>query len=65
MKALMGELRIVVHDLYQPLSALQCRLYLGRMDTDLESMGAAIEESLAECERIVDQVRLLQNKLKS
>ena len=52
-----------LHDLCQPLTALQCRLYLGSTEEEPSAMVGALEESLKECERVMDQVRQLQEKM--
>jgi hypothetical protein len=59
------ELRVALHDLCQPLSALQCRLYLGTLDDEPSNMREAIMESVSECERMVEMVRALQNRIRS
>ncbi len=59
------ELRLALHDLCQPLSALQCRLYLGTLDDHPANMREAIVESVSECERMVEMVRALQNRIRS
>lgn len=58
---LRAELRKGLHDLGQPLTALQCRLYLGQMDGhSAEALLAAVSESMTECERVIACVRDLQ-----
>ncbi len=46
------ELSVMLHDLCQPLTALQCRLELAEMEGDEEGMRRAIADSLTECERL-------------
>ena len=46
------ELSVMLHDLCQPLTALQCRLELAEMEGDEEGMRRAIADSLVECERL-------------
>lgn len=54
-----------LHDLCQPLTALQCRLFLGTLapEHDVDELRLAIRESMVQCERLVTQVRRLQMKL--
>ena len=61
-------MRVALHDLCQPLTALECRLHLGTMDHNgraptAEEMLDTIHESLAECERMMRRVRAMQEKL--
>ena len=46
------ELSVMLHDLCQPLTALQCRLELAEMEGEEESMRRAIADSLTEYERL-------------
>jgi signal transduction histidine kinase len=41
-----------LHDLCQPLTALQCSLDLGQMQDDTQSMRASMEGALQECARL-------------
>ena len=61
--ALAKEISIGLHDLCQPLTALQCRLELGKMDATAEGMEAAIADALAECARLNDMVRAMQDRV--
>jgi hypothetical protein len=45
------------------LSALQCRLFLATMDDVPEQMRSAIDDSLVECNRMIEQIRALQNRM--
>ena len=62
-------MRGALHDLSQPLTALECRLYLGMMGTgdgpqaDAAEMRTSVEESLQQCERIMVMVRAMQDHL--
>jgi phosphoglycerate-specific signal transduction histidine kinase len=50
-----------LHDLAQPLTTLQCRLYLGSTAEEPTEMVEALRESLVECERVMDRMRQLQD----
>ena len=57
-----------LHDLCQPLTAMECRLVLGPMgergaEPTPEDMRQTIHEALIECERLMTQVRLMQDRL--
>ncbi len=61
-------IREALHDLCQPLTALECRLYLGTMgegggEATADDMRQTIVEGLAECERLMAQVRMMQDRL--
>ncbi len=50
-----------LHDLCQPLTALQCRLFLATLaEEDCAEMVAAVRESLRQCERAIALVRGMQ-----
>jgi DnaJ-domain-containing protein 1 len=53
-----------LHDLSQPLTALQCRLELGGMDHEAESKQAAIEDALRECVRLNKRVHAMQSAVR-
>lgn len=46
------EMSSMLHDLCQPLTALQCRLELAEVEGDAAAMQRAIVDGLAECERL-------------
>ena len=53
-----------LHDLAQPMTALQCRLWLGTMEEQSEtSFRATLDESLRECERMINSLRTMQEQL--
>ena len=52
-----------LHDLCQPLTALECRLFLGLGETGEAEMRAAMKEAMAQCERLIDGVRGMQVRL--
>ena len=58
-------MREALHDLSQPLTAMECRLYLGTMDPadTAEQLRETIREALAECERLMLRVRAMQARL--
>lgn len=55
-----------LHDLCQPLTALQCRLALatlvrkGGPEEELAELRETVVESLVECERLIGHVRRMQ-----
>jgi phosphoglycerate-specific signal transduction histidine kinase len=51
-----------LHDLSQPLTALQCRLFLATMS---EAPSETVNKSLEDCERLMEKVHHLQNRLQS
>ena len=57
------ELTKQLHDLCQPLTALQCRLELGRMCGDEQSLTEAVEGGLVETERLVQGVETMRTWL--
>jgi len=62
-------MREALHDLSQPLTALECGLSVGTMSPDgvraphAEELLATILEALAQCERVTAQVRAMQDEL--
>lgn len=52
-----------LHDLCQPITALWCRLELGQMMGDADSMKAAVKGSLVECRRACDGIALMRRRL--
>ena len=54
-----------LHDLSQPLTALQCRLYLGTTETEPGAMEEALRESLIECERVLRKMREWQERVQA
>ena len=59
-------IRQALHDLSQPLTALECRLYLGSMpnESDREhDLRETIRDALTECHRLMDGVRSMQDRL--
>lgn len=59
-----GELERGLHDMSQPLTALQCLLYLGASGPEGERLGA-LESGLALCDRLIEQVRAVQEMVAS
>lgn len=61
-----GWMQRSLHDLCQPLTALQCRLALATMvqksepEEELAELRAAVQDSMVECERMIGQVRTMQ-----
>ena len=62
-------MRRALHDLSQPLTALECGLYLGTMSPDgtrastHEELLKTILEALVQAERVISQVRAMQERL--
>lgn len=60
-------MQVALHDLCQPLTALQCRLTLATMVTkngreeEIQELRATVAESLAECDRLIGHVRRMQD----
>jgi len=58
-----------MHDLCQPLTALECGLFLGTMSADgvgpptAEELMATILGALQQCERATAQVRAMQERM--
>ncbi len=47
------EISASLHDMCQPLTALQCRLEIGQMFGTAEAYAEAVEEALRESERLL------------
>lgn len=56
-------MRDALHDLCQPLTALECRLFLGLQGSGEDEMRLAIKEAMLQCERLIDGVRGMQVRL--
>ena len=57
------ELEKELHDLCQPLTALQCRLELGLMCGDETSLMEAVEGGLVEMERLFQGIETMRARL--
>ena len=58
------KMRQGLHDLAQPLTALQCRLWLGTMDgPTAPDVHATLQDSLRECDRMIAGLRAMQEHL--
>lgn len=64
-QALLEAMHRDLHALCQPLTALHCRLELGRMQGDAASLRAAVEESLAESQRLFAAVARMRACLRA
>lgn len=62
-QTLLEELEKELHDLCQPLTALQCRLELGLMCGDETSLMEAVEGGLVDTERIFQSVGTMRARL--
>ena len=62
-------MRKALHDLCQPLTALECGLFLGTMSPDgvraprAEELVETILQALEQCELLTGQVRAMQDRL--
>jgi hypothetical protein len=60
-----------LHDLCQPLTALECGLFLGTMSPDgvreptAEELLATILEGLVQCERVSTQLRVVLERMQN
>lgn len=63
-KSLVEELERELHELCQPLTALQCRLELSRMVGDRMVLLEAIEESLTETRRMFLGIARMRERLR-
>jgi signal transduction histidine kinase len=58
--ATVRRLASALHDLCQPLTALQCRLEIGSLMGTPEGHAEAVREGLKECERLMTRVKAMQ-----
>jgi len=64
-------MRRALHDLAQPMTALECGLFIGTMSPDgvrapsADELLATIHKALAECERMTGQLRAIQERIYS
>ena len=62
-------IRQAMHDICQPLTALECGLYVGTMSPDgvraprAEELMATIAEAMVQCERVTAGVRMIQERM--
>lgn len=56
----MGRIAFAVHEMCQPLMALQCRLEIGRMIGTADGYAEAVREGLSECDRLLVSVEVLR-----
>ncbi len=59
------ELEDELHDLCQPLTALQFRLELGKFVGDPEALREAVDGALEESTRMIDVIRRMRGRLAS
>ena len=55
--------RGALHDLCQPLTALECRLFLGLLDGSEAELRVSVKEARVQCERLIAGVRGMQARL--
>ncbi len=53
-----------LHDLCQPLTALQCRLEIGALTATPTGYAEAVREGLKECERLMSRVKAMQEMVR-
>ena len=64
-------LRTALHDLCQPMTALECGLFVGTMSPDgvrmptAEELMVTIEAALEQCGRVSTQLKAMQNRLQT
>ncbi len=64
-------MRAALHDLSQPLTALECGLFIGTMSPDgvrapnAQELLATILQALEQCERVSMQLRAMQERMNS
>ena len=60
-------MRTALHDLAQPLTALECVLFLGTLapTPSAATLREAIDEALVQCQRMTDGVRAMQEHLRA
>lgn len=58
-------MRTALHDIAQPLTALECVLFLGTLEPNpsVATLRQAIDEALVQCQRMTDDVRTMQRYL--
>jgi hypothetical protein len=61
--ASLHDVSAALHDLCQPLTALQCRLEVAALQGTLEAYRSGVEEALAECQRMVGAVRAMRSAI--
>jgi hypothetical protein len=62
---LVREMRELLHDLCQPLTALQCRLEIAKIHGDPELLLETVEDSLIETRRLVEAIAKMRERLLS
>jgi Arc/MetJ-type ribon-helix-helix transcriptional regulator len=60
---LLYELEDELHDLCQPLTALQFRLELGKFVGDSEALREAVDGALEETNRMIDAIKRMRERL--
>jgi hypothetical protein len=64
-------MREALHDVCQPMTALECGLFIGTMSPDgvraatADELLATILEALQQCERVSGQIRAIQERMRS
>ena len=61
----LGQSNVELHDLCQPLTALQCRLEMGRLLGNAEAFEEAVNGGLEETRRMFEIIALIRERLQS
>jgi hypothetical protein len=64
-ETLVQEMSELLHDLCQPLTALQCRLEIARMQNEPHLLLEMVEDSLIETRRMVVAIAAMRERLLS
>ena len=60
---LLHEIEAELHDLCQPLTALHCRLELGKFAGDPEALREAVDGALVETVRMIDSIMRMRERV--
>ena len=60
----MRRIAYAMHEMCQPLMALQCRLEIGRMIGTAAGYEESVRDSLAECDRLLASVNVLREEVR-
>jgi hypothetical protein len=62
-RSFMQEIFLELHNLCQPLTALQCRLEIAKATGELEALRSGVEDSLVETSRMFEAVAQMRKCL--
>ena len=63
--ACLQQMNIILHDLCQPLTTLQCRLEMAQIVDTCEDYREAVHTCASECTRLADHVHALRDLLQT